>query len=307
MNELMNIQSAPLPAFLQQSQGAAAINNMLASLSTGFPTISIKGKVFAVVRDGERQVLTRPDDKTAPASSIAVVIANSSPGKVKTYYAHGFTENAEDHKPTCFSNNGVKPDASVQNPQCASCALCKHNAFGTARNEAGGFGKGKACSDSVRLAVVTGSDQEVFLLRVPPASLRALGQYTKALAMRGIPYNAVITKVSFDINSAAPVLCFEAAGFLNEQQYARIVELGKSDQALMIIGQDTAQVATAAPATSAAAPFGQVAMAPTVAAAPVAAPAPAPAPKAAPKAEPTQAPMTDAELGDLFTGADVPF
>lgn len=307
MNDLVNISSAPLPAFLQQAQGAAAINNMLASLSTGFPTISIKGKVFAVVRDGERQVLTRPDDKTAPASSIAVIIANSSPGKVKTYYAHGFTENAEDHKPTCFSNNGVKPDASVQNPQCESCALCKHNAFGTARNEAGGFGKGKACSDSVRLAVITGSDQEVFLLRVPPASLRALGQYTKALAMRGIPYNAVVTKVSFDINSAAPVLCFEAAGFLNEQQYARAVELGQSDQALMIIGQDANRVATAAPAVSAAAPFGKVAMAPTVA--PVQQ-APAPVQKPAqPAPQPAQqaAPMSDAELGELFTGADVPF
>ena len=56
-NAIMNIASAPVPAFLQKfQQGGNALNSQLAALASGFPTISIKGKVFAVVRDGVRQV-----------------------------------------------------------------------------------------------------------------------------------------------------------------------------------------------------------------------------------------------------------
>lgn len=322
MSNIVNFSSASVPAFLQQAMADMTINNSLAALATGYPTISIKGKVFAVVRDGERHVITRPDDPTAPASSIMVIVANNSP-KVKTYYAHGYTENAEDNKPTCFSNDGVKPDASVQNPQCSNCRMCPHNVFGTARNENGGFGKGKACSDSIRLAVITGNDDEVYLLRVPPASLRFIGQYSKSLGK--IPMNGVLTKVSFDINAAAPQLQFQFAGFLDEEQYKRAVAMGKSDQALRIIGK--IEEAVQAPlANEAATPFGTMAMTQPPAhlqqaAQPKVAPEPqrmqadvqaAPAPWAAapqPTAQPVQQGGDDdlAALFDTVDSSDVPY
>lgn len=308
-NAIMNIASAPVPAFLQKfQQGGNALNSQLAALASGFPTISIKGKVFAVVRDGVRQVLTRPDDDTAPASYIMAIIANAS-GVVKTYYDHAYVEGSEDMKPACFSMNGERPDPQVTNKQCDNCRLCPKNAWGTAKNESGAFTRGKACSDSVRLALVTGNDTECYLMRVPPASLKALGQYMKQLG--GIPYNAVLTKISFDINAPSPQLVFQFAGYLDEAQYNRVKQMGESDQAMRIIGKDTATVA-AAPSTalSGADPFGTQAMT-TQAPAPQPAPAPvapvAPAPQPAPVAPAPMPQAQAADLGQMFDGADVPW
>lgn len=309
MSNIVAFESAAVPAFLQNNQNALAMNATLAALATGFPTISIKGKVFAVVRDGDRHVMTRPDDPTAPASSIAVVIVNNSP-VVKTYYAHSYTEGGEDMKPTCFSNDGVKPDHAVTQKQCDNCRLCPHNAWGTAKNESGAFTKGKACSDSVRLALAAGNDSDCYLLRVPPASLRALGQYTKMLTSKGIPLNGVLTKISFDINAAAPQLQFQFAGYLSKEQYDRAVEMGKSDQAMRIIGKGD-EVFAAAPKTNQSDdPFGTTAIpAHLKQAAPAPQPvaAPAPAPKPAPQPAPAPAPVEEVSLDALFDGADVPY
>ena len=79
---------------------------------------------------------------------------------------------------------------------------------------------------------------DAYLLRVPPASLRALGQYTQQLMKRGVPFNAVVTRISFDIEAATPKLVFQFHSFLNEQQYAAIVEASKSDIVQRIIGKD---------------------------------------------------------------------
>lgn len=308
MSNIVTFESTAVPAFLQQRQ-STAINNELASLATGFPTVSIKGKVFAIVRDGERKVMTRPDDPTAPLSAINCVIVNAS-GKVKTYYDKAFSEDAEDKKPVCFSNDGKHPDPTIDHPQCTSCTMCPHNVFGTAISENGGFGKGKACSDAVRLAIFEGND--TYLLRVPPASLRNLGRYVKTLNSKGVPYNAVYTKIAFDIEAAAPQLTFTFAGFLNEAQYRKISELAETDQVMAIIGRDQATIAQA-PAAPHEAPVAAPAPKP-VEKAVQAAPAPTPAPKPQPVQTPvaqaespldTEAPVGDDELKALFD--DVPF
>ena len=237
-NAVTTFETSALPAFLQSRQQAAhEMNSTLAALATGFPTISIKGKVFAFVRDGERKVMTRSDDPSAPVSSILAIIANAS-GAVKSYYENGYSEGAEDNKPTCFSNDGVRPDPQVEHKQCDNCRMCKRNVFGTARSENGQLGKGKACADAIRLAVMSDPHGDAYLLRVPPASLRALGQYTQQLMKRGVPFNAVVTRISFDIEAATPKLVFQFHSFLNEQQYAAIVEASKSDIVQRIIGKD---------------------------------------------------------------------
>ena len=310
-NQMTVFESAQVPAFMQNNQ-AAQQNAALAALASGFPTISIRGKVFTIVQDGERRVLTRQDDPNAPASYILCTIVAAS-GIVKAYYEHGWTDTAEDNKPTCFSNDGLVPDMSVEHKQCDNCRMCKQNVFGTARNDQGGFGKGKACSDSIRLAVVSDVNGDTYLLRVPPASLRAIGKYTQMLMKRGVPFSGVVTRIGFEMQEAAPKLTFDFHSFLDQQSYMKVQELATADMTMKIIGKDIApQPQQAAPQIPQAPAYMQVAAQPAPQPAPVQPMAPAPVPQMAqqPVQQPVQqvapqpvaqpAPMNNDDLASMF-------
>lgn len=227
--------TAHLPAYLQNTD--TSNDDLTAHASLTFPVLSIKGKVFTIVRGAERQVVPNPKDPDSPATRLPIIIVKANKNKSKTFYAEAFKEGAEDVKPTCFSNDGIRPDASVEHPQCSNCANCKWNMFGTARGD-NGSGKGKACSDSVRVAVVPvdGPFTEAYMLRVPPASIKNLGEFGTFLAKRKLPHQAVACELSFDQAQATPRLQFKPVGVVNEATYKQVVELSKSDEVQMIIG-----------------------------------------------------------------------
>lgn len=241
--------SAGVPAFLQEQQYD---NDMAAHASQSFPTISIKGKVFAVVDGGDRKVLPNPKDPDSPATRISVIIVKTSPFKSKTYYANGYNADAtgDAAKPTCFSNDGKTPDATAAEPQCKTCAACKWNVFGTSRGENGAVGKGKACSDFVRVVLCTADNLEkLYLLRVPPASIKALGAYGELLGQRKIPYQGVLTELSFDVEQATPHLVFRPLGFISDKAtFDQVMEQAKSEKChRMLFGNETAQAPAEAP------------------------------------------------------------
>jgi len=66
MSALIPFESAGLPAHLRALDVATINGDLTAHAGTGFPVISIRGKVFAVVRDGERVVLPNPRDPESP-------------------------------------------------------------------------------------------------------------------------------------------------------------------------------------------------------------------------------------------------
>lgn len=223
-----------LPAYLQGNQN---VNEDLTShASQSFPVLSIKGKVFAVVRGTERAVVPNPKDPEAPATRMPIIIVKANKNNSKTYYAQAFKEGVEDVKPTCFSNDGIRPDPSVEHPQCSTCANCKWNVFGTARGS-DGTGKGKACSDCVRVAITPANDPtEAYLLRVPPASIKNLGELGTTLARRKVPYQAVVVELSFDQEQATPRLVFKPTGFVNEATYKHVMEMAETDIVKAITG-----------------------------------------------------------------------
>jgi len=192
----------------------------------GYPVISIKGKVFAVVKGGERTVLPNPKDPDSPATSIDAVIIRMNAGTAKVFYLKGYDpESSEKQKPDCYSNDGVTPASDAANAQSKKCATCAHNQFGSAR-----MGKGKACADSKRLAIAT-ADQinEPMLVRVPPASLQSLREFLKTLDNRGADYNQVLTKISFDMDAESPKLAFRPVGILDDKTYAQVTEMMETD------------------------------------------------------------------------------
>ena len=299
MNIIPFDSGSNLPAFLKKVDVAALNSDLTAHAGGGFPVISIKGKVFAVVRDGEREIQMNPKDPDSAATSLNVVLLKANKGTSKVFYIKGYDkDSSEGQKPDCYSNDGVEPAADAQNKQAKKCATCPHNQWGSRVSEKGAT-KGKACADAVRMAVApAGQINDAMLLRVPPASIKALGEYGQMLAKRGVGYNMVVTKVGFDLQAESPKLTFSAVGLLDDEGFAEVQEIAASDVVSNILGSS---VAAAIAAEAPAAAEEEEAPAPKAKAKPVVeeaaeeeeAPKPVAKPKAAAKPAPKPAPVED--------------
>jgi hypothetical protein len=267
MSNIIPFESGNLPAYFKEVDVASLNTDLTNHSGGGFPIISIKGKIFTVVRDGVRTVLPNPKDPDSPATAIDVVVVKANKGTSKVFYAGGYSEGGDQKKPDCFSNTGDRPDPSVKSPQSKSCATCTHNQWGSRTGENGG--KGKSCQDSVRIAIAApGMLNDPMLLRVPPASIRALGEFGQACAKRGLPYNAVVTKLGFDMESPTPKLVFRPVGMLDDKGFAQVQDVANGDTVASILGQVGSAEALPAPTAKVEAPKVEEAPAPKVEAAP---------------------------------------
>jgi hypothetical protein len=238
MSNIIPFEGSSLPSYLSKVNVSALNSDITAHAGGGFPVISIKGKVFSVVRDGDRKVLPNPRDPDSPATAIDVVILKVNKGTSKVFYAKGYSEGSDGVKPDCFSNDGVKPDANVESPQSKVCATCKWNQWGSKIGDGGS--KGKACQDSVRMAIATPNQlRDPYMLRVPPASIRSLGEYGKMLANRSVVYNMVVTKIAFDMEAPTPKLTFKPVGLIDEESYRTVENMITSEVVNQILGQSS--------------------------------------------------------------------
>jgi hypothetical protein len=214
--------------------------DLIAHASSGFPVISIKGKVFAVVRDGERELQMNPKDPDSAATSLNVVLLKVNKSASKVFYLKGYDKDtSEGQKPDCYSNDGIEPAADAQNKQAKKCATCAHNQWGSRISERGAT-KGKACSDAVRMAVApAGQLNDAMLLRLPPASIKAIGEYGQMLAKRGVEAHMVVTKVGFDLQAESPKLTFSAVGLLDDEGFAEVQEMRRADIVASILGSNS--------------------------------------------------------------------
>ena len=250
MNIIPFDSGSKLPAFLKKVDVASLNSDLTAHAGGGFPVISIKGKVFAVVRDGDREIQMNPKDPDSAATSLNVVLLKANKGTSKVFYIKGYDKDtSEGQKPDCYSNDGVEPAADAQNKQAKKCDTCPHNQWGSRVSEKGAT-KGKACADAVRMAVApAGQINDAMMLRVPPASIKALGEYGQMLAKRGVGYNMVVTKVGFDLQAESPKLTFSAIGLLDDEGFAEVQEIAASDVVSNILGSSAiAAVAVETPA-----------------------------------------------------------
>ena len=120
-----------------------------------------------------------------------------------------------DSPPDCWSTDGQKPDgAAVAQAEPNLPRLPPPTSRGSRVNAATGA-KGKACSDFRRWAVVPYEDIEnvlmggPMLLRIPPASLGGVGEYSDKLRANSVPYAAIATRVGFDGKEAFPKMTFQ--------------------------------------------------------------------------------------------------
>lgn len=219
--------SGKVPAKLAKRMGGLDVNDDLSSgVTGGFSVLSIRGSKWRIKAGGEETPITDGDGD--PVSSVRVLIIKGSPNISKNFYLKKFTEGSNE-APDCYSMDGVTPDPGAPHPQAKTCAACPKNVFGSRISESGK--KAKACSDARRIAVVPEGDfaNERFggpmLLRVPATSLQELANYGKTTKAKGYPYNTIITRISFDMDTAYPKLTFKAVRPLTAEEEAQVLEL----------------------------------------------------------------------------------
>lgn len=215
-----------VPDYLKGATSGQNDTDALAGLSSKIPRLSLKGRKFRLVVDGEE--IMKPKD------TLQVVILAVEPEKgrmVKTFYAKGYSS-GDTEPPTCSSGDGVRPDSWIQEPVHTNCQQCPKNAFGSATSQNGK--PSKACRDSKRLWVAIpenesnqdlglGIDGTMFSLGVPVTSLGSLSEFGKGIAKNGYPLPAVLVDLEM-VDSEYPQIEFKFGGFLPEKEGRLAIE-----------------------------------------------------------------------------------
>lgn len=220
-----------LPAHLANRQRRDLASSAMAGLNAGSPPhVSIAGNRFTLVdaAGNERQIQTLFLD-------VCIIDANATVSKIfydpRTKYDPSGDNN---NPPLCFSDNGIGASAQAAQPQNTSCQLCPHNAWGSAVSQMTGK-QTKACNDAKKLAVmVPGLYDQVFLLRVPPASLKHLAKYTQTLLGHGVDLPDAVTRLEFESQG---VLKFTPVGYVDEPTAAATDKLMEAKATDLLLGK----------------------------------------------------------------------
>jgi hypothetical protein len=239
-----------IPAAAQRRR--AAINEDV-QLAAQFATMSIEGKVFTLVKDGQRKQLTKVDDmgEKVPVTYIQAVVLRANV-KARVYYAEKYQgEQSAGAKPTCFSHDGIEPDNMSREKQSAKCQLCPHAVWGTGNVEKN---EGTACAPNARLAIASpDKPNEAMLLRVPPASIKSFKEAVKLGDARNAPYNSLVMRIMFDSQAPAPKLIFKPVGILTDAAFDVADKMYDNDVVHTIVGVPSTARAAALPAPAPAA------------------------------------------------------
>jgi hypothetical protein len=119
--------------------------------------------------------------------------------RMNGYWPGGFgSGEAEDKIPFCSSMDG-KTGLTRENGELHNCDACPMNQFGTASDSKGAQAKGKACKNMRRLYLMMDNDPNVYLLAVPPTSIREVNrQLAQIMGSKGIPYTSLIVSLRLE-------------------------------------------------------------------------------------------------------------
>lgn len=237
MSELAVFNPTQLPAFARKGELSDLARSLAGGSTSTMKRISTKGGVFRLIAGGKE--VAAIDDR-----HLDVIIVQAAPKISRTYYS-GTYEEGSASAPNCWSADGEKPDASVEEPQCSNCASCPQNAKGS------GQGDSRACRFSQRLAVVLANDVhgDVMQLNLAATSIfgkeegdkRPLQAYARYLAAQSISPEMLVTRLRFDTKAAVPKLFFQPVRYLSEDEYPVALEKGQTEEAKRAVTMTVAQ------------------------------------------------------------------
>lgn len=149
--------------------------------------------------------------------------------------------------PGCFAvgpePTTLVPTNNSPNKQAETCAVCPNNQFGSA-------GKGKACKNTRLLAIqpLDGDDGSVFVLSVPPTSIKYFDSYVHTLAGKHrLPPVGVVTKISLDKNETFASPRFEVVRPLANDELGTFMESRTAARERLVAEPDFSQYHAPAP------------------------------------------------------------
>jgi hypothetical protein len=219
MSNVSLFNPSQVPAFARNNELSDTAKALTGGgAGAGIKRISIKGGVFRLVSGGKE--IASVDDR-----HLDVIIVKAAPKVSRVFYMAKYdAENPAG--PDCWSNDGEKPDASIDSPQAATCMSCPQNIAGS------GNGNSRACRYQQRLAVVLENNPtgDVLQLTLPATSIfgkeegdkRPLQAFARYLAVQSPPINPeqIVTRMRFDTKAEAPKLFFQPMRWLTDDEYA---------------------------------------------------------------------------------------
>jgi len=231
MSELTTFNPSKLPAFAKSAELSSLAKSLAGGVGSSTKRISTKGGVFRLVAGG-KEVASIED------RHLDVVIVQAAPKISRTFYAGTYEEGATS-APNCWSADGDKPDASIDEPQSDSCVNCPQNAKGS------GQGDSRACRFSQRLAVVLANDMDGDVMQLTLAATSIFGKedgdkrplqaYARYLAAQSINPETLVTRLRFDTKAAVPKLFFQPQRWLTDDEYEVCAKKGQSTEAKQAI------------------------------------------------------------------------
>ena len=206
-----------------QAQIAAELANLDKTLAPpGGHKVSLKGKTF-----------TFPDGKTSPGPISCVILDYRN---VNKYYKGAYNPKQLE-SPTCFAQSkeiaGMAPSVNADDPQSKGCDECPWNEWGSAP----GGGRGKACKNQVRIAVVppdASADTPPWTIELAPSSVSAFTGFTNAVGNGlGLLPMQVQVALDFDQNESYPKVTFGDVEPLPEDKIALMFQLREAAQLLL--------------------------------------------------------------------------
>ena len=178
------------------------------------------GKAFEVETDD-------PDDPEVMKEVTGVIIFTH---RMNAYWAQKFGEAGEDgninKSPDCSSMDG-KQGVNRETGEIRTCDTCPYNQFGS-------DGKGKACKNMRRLYIMMDTRPDIYLLTVPPTSIRDINKaLKKIMGQQHIPYSHMVVTFKLTTSENGDGIKFskvtlEKKGVLPSDVYAKTAELRKA-------------------------------------------------------------------------------
>lgn len=234
MSDITLFQSNNLPDYLKEVELDDLTKSLAGNTST--KRISIRGGVFRLMVSGEE--VAKNENR-----AMNIVIVNGGRQIARQFYAGKYVA-GESAAPDCWSNDGDKPDASIESPQNSTCEGCPQNIKGS------GQGDSRACRYQQRLAVVLADDikGDVYQLSLAATSIFGRGdldkmpfqQYAKYVGSQGKNINTLVTEMRLDSDSATPKLTFKPVRFLTREEWEAARDKGDSPAAKAAITQTPA-------------------------------------------------------------------
>lgn len=118
--------------------------------------------------------------------------------RVNGYWLNPFGSGGDDDKaPVCSSMDG-KSGLCVDTGELRNCEDCPLNSFGSAVDQTGNKAKGKACKNMRRLYLMMSDDPNLYLLTVPPTSIKDVNKQLARVIAGGTPYTGLVVTLKLE-------------------------------------------------------------------------------------------------------------